>query len=89
MQSNEANYDHMNGESDPKHRAVYRACTACLPHGSQTESFPEETVQLGTELSAELYKYMLTIDDLRKSRGLHSVRAFGHGPVYIGPGLRV
>ena len=22
----------------------------------------------------------LTIDDLRKSRGLHSVRAFGHGP---------
>ena len=24
-----------------------------------------------------------TIDDLRKSRGLHSVRAFGHGPVYI------
>ena len=29
------------------------------------------------------------IDDLRKSRGLHSVRAFGHGPVYIGPGLPV
>ena len=29
------------------------------------------------------------IDDLRKSRGLHSVRAFGHGPVYIGPCLRV
>ena len=28
-------------------------------------------------------------DDLRKSRGLHSVRAFGHGPVYIGPCLRV
>ena len=24
------------------------------------------------------------IDDLRKSRGLNSVRAFGHGPVYIG-----
>ena len=24
-----------------------------------------------------------TIGDLRKSRGLHSVRAFGHGPVYI------
>ena len=23
------------------------------------------------------------IDDLRKSRGLHPVRAFGHGPVYI------
>ena len=23
------------------------------------------------------------IEDLRKSRGLHSVRAFGHGPVYI------
>ena len=23
------------------------------------------------------------IDDLRKSRGLHSVRAFGHGAVYI------
>ena len=22
-------------------------------------------------------------DDLRKSRGLHSVRAFGHGPIYI------
>ena len=29
------------------------------------------------------------IDDLWKSRGLHSVRAFGHGPVYIGPCLRV
>ena len=23
------------------------------------------------------------IDDLRKSRGLHSVSAFGHGPVHI------
>ena len=29
------------------------------------------------------------IDDLRKSRGLHSVRAFGNEPVYIGPCLRV
>ena len=29
------------------------------------------------------------IDDLRKSRGLHSVRDFGHGPVYLGPCLGV
>ena len=31
------------------------------------------------------------IDDLRKSKGLHSVSAYGHGPVYIyiGPHLRV
>ena len=34
------------------------------------------------------------IEDLRKSRGLHSVRAFGHGPVlyiyiFIGLCLRV
>ena len=35
------------------------------------------------------YYYQSTIDDLRKSRGLHSVRAFGHGPVYIGPCPRV
>ena len=27
--------------------------------------------------------FLVLIDDLRKSRGLHSVRAFGHGPVYI------
>ena len=25
-----------------------------------------------------------TIDDLRKARGLHTVTAFGHGPVNIG-----
>ena len=25
----------------------------------------------------------IVIDDLPKSRGLHSVSAFGHGPVYI------
>ena len=31
----------------------------------------------------------MTIDDLRKSRGLHTVTAFGHGPVNIGPCLRV
>ena len=30
---------------------------------------------------------MQTIDDLRKSRGLHSVRAFGHGPVYMPAGV--
>ena len=40
-----------------------------------------------------IYIYSNTVasatDDLRKSRGLHSVRAFGHGPVYIGPCLRV
>ena len=29
------------------------------------------------------------IDDLRKSREQHSVSAFGHGRVYIGPCLRV
>ena len=29
------------------------------------------------------------IDDLRKSNGLHSVSAYGHGPVYLGPCLRV
>ena len=29
------------------------------------------------------------IDDLQKSRRLHSVRAFGHESVYIGPCLRV
>ena len=34
-------------------------------------------------------KAMTHVDDLRKSRGLHSVRAFGHGPVHIGPCLRV
>ena len=34
-------------------------------------------------------RFMLIIDDLRKSRGLNSVSAYGHGPVYIGPGLRV
>ena len=30
-----------------------------------------------------------TIDDLRTSRGLQSVSAYGHGPVYIGPCLWV
>ena len=29
----------------------------------------------------------IKIDNLQKSRGLHSVRAFRHGPVYIGPCL--
>ena len=29
------------------------------------------------------------LDDLRKSKGLHSVSAYGHGAVYIGPCLRV
>ena len=33
--------------------------------------------------------FAMAIDDLQKSRGLHWVRAFGHGPVYIGPCLRV
>ena len=28
-------------------------------------------------------KYTLSIDELRKSKGLHSVSAYGHGPVYI------
>ena len=31
----------------------------------------------------------VAIDDLRKSKGLHSVSAYGHGPVYRGPWLRV
>ena len=35
------------------------------------------------------YALRVTIDDLRKSRGLHSVSAYGQGPVYIGPCLRV
>ena len=30
-----------------------------------------------------------SIDDLPKSKGLHLVSAYGHGPVYIGPCLRV
>ena len=34
--------------------------------------------------SGENLSNVLPIDDLRKSRGLHSVRAFGHGPVYRG-----
>ena len=38
-----------------------------------------ECVQFGT----------LLIGDLRKSRGLRSVRAFRRGPLYIGPCLRV
>ena len=33
--------------------------------------------------------HLVRIDDLRKSRGLHSLKAFGYGHVYIGPGLRV
>ena len=32
---------------------------------------------------------LLLIDDLQKSRGLHLVRAFGHGPVYLRLCLRV
>ena len=35
------------------------------------------------------YVFRVLTDDLWKSRGLHLVRAFGHGPVYIGPCLRV
>ena len=35
------------------------------------------------------YVFQVPIDDLRKSRGLHSVRAFRHGPVCRGPCLQV
>ena len=35
------------------------------------------------------YNGVVLIDELRKSRGLHSVSAYGHGPAYIGPCLRV
>ena len=28
-------------------------------------------------------KHSFTIDDLRKSKGLHSISAYGHGAVYI------
>ena len=55
MQSNEANYDHTNGESDPKHRTVHRTAQHACHMVVRPKSF-EETVQLGTELSAELYK---------------------------------
>ena len=33
--------------------------------------------------------HLSLIDDLRKSKGLHSVSAYRHGAVYIGPCLRV
>jgi len=55
MQSNEANYDHTNGESDPKHGTVHRTAQHAYHMVVRPKTF-EETVQFETELRAELYK---------------------------------
>ena len=66
---------------DPDH--ALRGEFQRLPQGCRFRSLVCKTSRGGNSFVPT------AIDDLRKSRGLHSVRAYGHGAVYIGPCLRV
>ena len=69
-------------------------CSTCT-HSNQTQVQSWETcckILFHWERKCVINEHPLFTkarDDLRKSRGLHSVSAYGHGPVHIGPCLRV